>query len=377
MRFEFATASRIIFGAGEARSAAQAVAAFGSRLLLVTGTSGDRAGLPIPHAESFAVSGEPTVDMVRLAIAAARAAHCDAVVAVGGGSVIDAGKAIAALLANPGDPLDYLEVIGGGRALDRPSAAFIAIPTTAGTGSEVTRNAVLGSSEHGVKASLRSPHMLPALAIVDPELTFDLPRALTGSTGLDALTQLIEPFVSPRANPMTDLYCVEGIRRAAASLETACDKPQDRAAREAMSWASLLGGLSLANAGLGAVHAFAAPIGGMFPAPHGAVCAAILPHAIETNFEALRSRDPRSRALERYAEVARLVTRQPHAVVGDLVLWIMDLCQRLAIPPLSRYGVTEQDIPEIAAKAAKTSSMKGNPISLTEAELHNIARSAL
>ncbi len=377
MRFEFATASRIVFGCGEARAAAQIVAALGSRALLVTGASGDRAGLPIPHAARCAVSGEPTVDLVRTAVKSAREARCDAVVAIGGGSVIDAGKAIAALLANPGDPLDYLEVIGLGRALDRPSVPFVAIPTTAGTGAEVTRNAVLGSPEHSVKASMRSHHMLPAVAIVDPELTFGLPRSLTAATGLDALTQLIEPYVSPRANPMTDLYCVEGLRRAAASLEAACDNPLDRAAREDVSWASLLGGLSLANAGLGAVHAFAAPIGGMFPAPHGAVCAAILPHAIEANIEALTARDPRSSALARYAEVARLLTRQPHATAGDAVLWIADLCGRLAIPSLRTYGVTENAIPEIGAKAAKTSSMKGNPVALTEAEIQGIARAAL
>ena len=378
MRFEFATASRIVFGCGEARAAAQIVAALGSRALLVTGASGDRAGLPIPHAARCAVSGEPTVDLVRTAVKSAREARCDAVVAIGGGSVIDAGKAIAALLATPGDPLDYLEVIGLGRALDRPSVPFVAIPTTAGTGgrSHAQRRPPVRPNTASRPACVHTTCCLrlPSSILNSP---FGLPRSLTAATGLDALTQLIEPYVSPRANPMTDLYCVEGLRRAAASLEAACDNPLDRAAREDVSWASLLGGLSLANAGLGAVHAFAAPIGGMFPAPHGAVCAAILPHAIEANIEALTARDPRSSALARYAEVARLLTRQPHATAGDAVLWIADLCGRLAIPSLRTYGVTENAIPEIGAKAAKTSSMKGNPVALTEAEIQGIARAAL
>ena len=228
---------------------------------------------------------------------------------MGGGSAIDAGKALAAMLTNPGEPLDYLEVVGRGQPLRQPSAPFIAVPTTAGTGSEVTRNAVLAAPERGVKASLRSPYLLPRLAVVDPELTLDLPPALTASTGLDALTQLIEPYVSVRANPMTDLYAVEGLRRAAEALPRAWANGDDREARRGMCWASLLGGLSLANAGLGAVHGFAAPVGGMFPAPHGAVCAALLAPAMEINVEALRRRAPESRALGRYDEVARLAHR--------------------------------------------------------------------
>jgi alcohol dehydrogenase class IV len=238
--------------------------------------------------ESFPIHGEPTVDLVRHGTRLARDTGCDLVIALGGGSAIDAGKAIAALLANGGDPLDYLEVVGQAKPLSRPSAPFIAIPTTAGTGSEVTRNAVLASPEDGVKASLRSPHMLPALAVVDPELTLDLPQALTASTGLDALTQLIEPYVSNRANPMTDLYCVEGLRVAASALRRAWRDGHDLAARTDMSFASLLGGLALANAGLGAVHGFAAPLGGMFDAPHGALCATLRLHA-----SSLAARTPR------------------------------------------------------------------------------------
>jgi alcohol dehydrogenase class IV len=281
------------------------------------------------------------------------------------------------MLTNPGEPLDYLEVIGRGQPLTHASAPFVAIPTTAGTGTEVTRNAVLASPERRVKASLRSPHMLPRLAAVDPALSLDLPPALTASTGLDALTQLIEPYVSARANPMTDLFCVEGMRRAASALPRAWENGSDREARAGMAWASLLGGLALANAGLGAVHGFAAPIGGRFPAPHGAVCAAVLPHAMEINVEALRSRAPERPALERYSEIARLLTGRSDATAEDGVRWVAALCRRLKIPGLRAYGVTEADIPALIEDAARASSMKANPIVLTAEELREIITRAI
>jgi alcohol dehydrogenase class IV len=290
---------------------------------------------------------------------------------------MDAGKALAAMLANPGDPLDYLEVIGRGQLLKQPSAPFIAIPTTSGTGSEVTRNAVLASPQHRVKASLRGSSMLPRLAVVDPELTLGLPPDVTASTGLDALTQLIEPYVGLRANPMTDLFCVEGVRRAASALPRVWEDGGDRQARTDMAWASLLGGLALANAGLGAVHGFAAPVGGMFPAPHGAACAALLPHAIAVNIQALRARAPASQALGRYAEVARLLTGRSHATAEDAVSWTSEICKRLEIPPLRAYGVAESDIPGLVEKAAQASSMKGNPIVLTPQELRQIIERAI
>lgn len=384
MLFEFATAARIVFGEGAASEAAPAAAAMGRRTLLVTGEKADRAAAFTRALEAagltvapFRVCGEPTIDMIAAGLVYARGESCDVVLAVGGGSAIDAGKALAAMLTNPGEPLDYLEVVGRGQPLRQPSAPFIAVPTTAGTGSEVTRNAVLAAPERGVKASLRSPHLLPRLAVVDPELTLDLPPALTASTGLDALTQLIEPYVSARANAMTDLYAVEGLRTAAEALPRAWEHGDDREARRGMCWASLLGGLSLANAGLGAVHGFAAPVGGMFPAPHGAVCAALLAPATEINVEALRRRAPASRALGRYDEVARLLTGRPHATAADGVEWIAALCRRFEIPPLGAYGVTAADIPVLAGRAAETSSMKGNPIKLTREELEEIIGRAI
>ena len=383
-RFEFATAARILFGEGALLDVPPAAAAMGARALIMTGASPERALPLLPDLEAagvacvwFAVDGEPTIDVIRIATSQARAAGCDLVIAIGGGSAIDAGKAVAAMLTNPGDPLDYLEVIGRAQPLGHAAAPFIAIPTTAGTGSEVTRNAVLGSAEHGVKASLRGAGMLPRLAVVDPLLALHLPRAITASTGLDALTQLIEPYVSVRANLMTDQFCVEGMRRAAVALPRVCADGGDREARADMAWASLLGGLALANAGLGAVHGFAAPIGGRWAAPHGAVCAALLPHAMEINVRALHSRDPAGGTLRRYDEVARLITGQPHATAEDGVRWIAGLCGALEIPPLRTYGVDHADVTDLVVQGARASSMKGNPIVLTEAELREIITRAI
>ncbi len=384
MNFEFATAARILFGAGVVRSAAAEARGLGTRAVLVAGCpealsarveSELRSGGL--HVARLAVDAEPTLDLVRQGVELARAEGCDLVVGLGGGSAIDAGKAVAALLTNGGDPLDYLEVIGRGQPLRQPSAPMIAIPTTAGTGAEVTRNAVLASPEHGFKASLRSPHMLPRLAVVDPELTLDLPPALTASTGLDALTQLIEPYVSVRANPMTDMFCLEGLRRTALSLQRAYENPRDLGARTDMALASLLGGMALANAGLGAVHGFAAPIGGMFNAPHGAVCAALLPFVIETNIRALRLRRPDSEALERYQTVARILTGRADAQPEDAARWTRELSRRLGIPPLGAYGIREEHAEALVSGAARASSMKGNPVVLREEELHAVLRAAL
>ena len=292
----------------------------GSRALVVTGRSDapsadviaslHASGLPLVR---WPVDGEPTIASARAAVEAARQHRADVVVACGGGSAIDLGKAVAALLANPGDPLDYLEVVGRGQALTERSVPFIAVPTTAGTGAEVTRNAVLSVPEARQKVSLRSPLMLPALAVVDPELTLALPPALTASTGMDALTQLIEPYVSVKANPLTDAICLEGLPRVARALRRAVADGNDLDARTDMALGSLFGGLALANAALGAVHGFAAPIGGRFPAPHGAVCAALLPHVMRANVRALEARGGDGDRLDRFVRVARLLTGDPDA----------------------------------------------------------------
>jgi alcohol dehydrogenase class IV len=379
MRFEFATATRVIFGEGMASTLPELARTFGPRSLVVTGASRDRAAALVSalSAETFAVPGEPTVDLVREGARRVQDAACDVVISIGGGSAIDAGKAIASVATNGGEPLEFLEVVGKGRAIAVPPLPFIAVPTTAGTGSEVTRNAVLGSPEHGVKASLRSPLMLPQVALVDPELTYGLTPAVTASTGLDALTQLIEPYVSARANPLVDAVCVEGIGRVAGALRRAYHEGADVDARRDMALASLFGGLALANAGLGVVHGFAAPLGGTWKAPHGALCAAMLPHGMAANVAALRARAPRHPALGRYAAIARLLTGRNEARAEDGIDLVHGLCVELNIPSLRAWGVTEADLPSVVEKATRASSMQANPLLLTSEELLAVIAAAL
>jgi len=384
MQFEFATATRIIFGEGAMRQVAPAAKLWGRRVLVVAGRVPAQVNALLADLEAggakgftFAVEGEPTVDLIARGLQQACGKRCDVVIALGGGSAIDAGKAIAALLTNPGELMDYLEVVGKGNALPNPAAPFIAVATTAGTGAEVTRNAVLGVPERKVKVSLRSPFLLPRLAVVDPELTVGLPPAVTARTGLDALTQLIEAYVSIRSNPLTDGFCVQGIPLAARSLRRAFHHGRDLDARRDMSLAALFSGLALANAGLGVVHGFAAPLGGRFPAPHGAICAAILPYGIEINLRALRARAPQSEALRRYHEVARMLTGRADATAEDGIRWTREICRELEIPPLKAYGMGEEDVPALIAEAAKASSMKGNPLALEPEELREVLTRAL
>jgi alcohol dehydrogenase class IV len=382
--FEFATATRILFGEGAARQIVPAARAMCRRALMVTGRSRERskqlcADLAAAGVSTcpFEVGGEPTIDLVRRGVEFGRQERCDGVIALGGGSVMDAGKAVAVLLTNPGELLDYLEVVGKGNPLKNPGVPIIVAPTTAGTGTEVTRNAVLGVPERKFKVSLRSPLLLPRLAVVDPELTLGLPPAVTARTGLDALTQLIEPYVSIRANPMVDGFCRQGIPLVARSLRQAFHYGDDRAARRDMSLAALFSGLSLANAGLGVVHGFAAPLGGRYPAPHGAVCAAILPFGMAVNLRVLRARAPENEALGRYQDVARLLTGKADATAEEGIAWVRETCRELNIPPLKAYGIGEPDVPALIAEAAKASSMKANPLPLTPEELAEVLRMSI
>lgn len=384
MRFEFATATRIIFGPGALKDVGNIAATFGGRALVVTGRDPGRAAMLLDllhtagvESAAFAVPGEPTTDVVREGTAVAHETGCDLVIAMGGGSALDAGKAISALLTNGGVPLDYLEVIGRGQPITKPAAPCIAIPTTAGTGAEVTRNAVLASPAHRVKVSLRSPLMLPRVALVDPLLTYSMPPAITASTGLDAFTQVLEPYVSRLANPLTDTLCREGLMRAAVALPRAFEDGDAAEAREDMALASLFGGLALANAKLGAVHGFAGVLGGMYDAPHGAICGRLLPFVIEANVKALRAREPENPALERYDDVATILSGEWDATAEDAVTWVQALCTTLNVPGLATYGVRAADFSTIIEKAMQSSSMKGNPIALTAAELRGILMRAL
>ena len=382
LSFEFTTANRIIFGAGKLNELGQQIQTGTKRVLFIHGRSSEAvprvreilSARGISYTE-FHVHGEPTIDVVQEGLKAAQG--CETVVGLGGGSVLDTGKAIAALMTNPGDVLDYLEVIGKGQALVNAPLPYIAIPTTAGTGAEVTRNAVLESPEHHLKVSLRNPLMLPRLALVDPELTYNLPPEITASSGLDALTQLIEPFVSIKANPMSDAVCREGMKHASRSLRGAYENGADREARQGMSIASLFGGLALANAALGAAHGFAGPLGGMLHAPHGVLCARLLPPVMEANIKALELRQPGHPALGRYAEIARILTDDQDASVYDGVKWTNKLVSDLHIPRLSAYGMTQQDFPAAVQQTQKASSFKGNPIVLIEGELTEILEKAL
>jgi alcohol dehydrogenase class IV len=382
--FEFATAGRLLFGNGAVSRVPSIASAWGTRTLLVRGTSPSRsavlesalnaAGVECAH---FAVTSEPTVETAEAGSRALQEARCDLVIAIGGGSVLDAGKAIAALATNGGNPLDFMEVVGRGLSIDNPPLPFIAVPTTAGTGTEVTRNVVLLSKEHGVKASMRSPLLLPRLAVVDPELTYDCPPRVTAAAGMDALTQLIEPFLSVNANPLTDALALEGIGRVARSLRRAYRDGRDSEAREDMALAALMSGMCLANAGLGVVHGIAAPLGGLLGAPHGAVCARLLPFVMRVNLLALQDRDPESPALTRMARVAQVVTGQEHATVTQGLTWIADLGEELQIPALGSYGLSKSAIPSLVEQTMLASSTRGNPIVLEAGEITAAIEAAL
>ena len=350
------------------------VASLGTRALVCTGSDPDRHAalldtLTVPFRVS-PVDGEPTVDAARSATAAAREYGADVVVAIGGGSPLDLGKAVAVLLANGGDPLDYLEVVGRGQPFTRPAVPGVAVPTTAGTGSEVTANAVLASPEHRVKASLRSPLMLPRVALVDPLLTLGCPPGVTASSGLDALTQCLEPYVSVRANPVTDGLAREGLRRAGRSLRRAYADGSDVDARTDMALCSLLGGLALANAKLGAVHGFASAIGAAADVPHGLACAALLVPVTAANIS-------RCEDVQRYVDVARLLTGDPAATEVDGLAWLRETVALLNVPPLSEYGLGPADADAIVARAATAGSTQGNPVVLTDEELHAALAAAL
>lgn len=383
MTFEFATAGRILFGPGRSKEIPGLARDLGTRALVVLGGSG-RGGEALTEGLAsagvgsvvFHVSGEPTTHLVDDAARTARAEGCDLVIAQGGGSVLDAGKAAAVLLTNPGRALDYLELVGGGQPLRAPGVPFVAVPTTAGTGTEVTRNAVLDVPEHQVKASLRSPHLLARLAVVDPELTLSLPPQVTAYTGMDALTQLIEPLVSHAANPLTDGVCREGLVRVARSLAAAYHDGANVAAREDMSLAALFGGLALANAKLGAVHGFAGVLGGATGQAHGALCARLLPFVMEANLRAAGQRGE-PRILQRYTEIARIVTGDPQADAWAGPAWVHALCAEMKVPPLRDAGLSIAVCGRLIPLAQRASSTQGNPVKLSDAELHGILEAAL
>ncbi len=392
MRFDFNAPTRITFGPGSVEAIGPLAAELGRRALLVVGSRTlDREGTVDALVERLSaagvtterltLTGEPDTSTVELGAHRARAADSDLLVGLGGGSALDAAKAIAALATNDGPLLDYLEVVGGGRALDRSALPVVAVPTTAGTGAEVTRNAVILEPSQRYKASVRSSFLFPRVALIDPSLALTLAPSVTASTGLDALTQLIESFVSVRATPLTDALALEGIRRAGGALRRVVADGSDLAARTDLALASLESGLALANAGLGAVHGFASPLGGRYPIPHGVACAALLPSVAAANVRALRARDPNGPGLARYEQVARILlgsARGTSAATIDAGLaWLADLVRDLGVPPLRTYGVTSEAVPELVTLARQASSTRGNPIALTPEEMAEALVNAL
>ncbi len=380
--FEFATATEIVFGRGRSAELGARVRAFGARALLVTGAHPERvrpvlerSGAAELVVAQVAIPREPTTAEVERGVLLAREAGAEVVVGLGGGSALDAAKAIAALTTNPGEPLDYLEVIGRGKPLALPSLSCVLVPTTAGTGAEVTKNAVLAVESERVKVSLRSLFLLPRLALVDSELSHGVPPDVTAATGLDALTQLIEPYLSRARGPLTDALSVEGMRRSARSLRRAFEDGSDAEARDDLALASLFGGLCLANAKLGAVHGFAGPLGGALHAPHGALCARLLPEVMDKNLARAR-RAGDADVLGRFGVVARILCGRTDAEPEAGLLWVRELVEALSIPRLSHYGLTPERTGDIVERARVSSSMKGNPFELDEDELYDILERA-
>ena len=382
--FSFSTAQRIIFGQGESAQLPSLAAAYGENLFVVTGANQNRFRPLLASLETRSHScvihsceREPSIQDLEDAVVLARACKTQCIIGLGGGAVLDLAKAIAIMCTNPGQPLDYLEVIGHGQSFQHAALPYIALPTTAGTGAEVTKNAVLYSPEHAVKISMRHDSMIPRIALIDPELTMGMPAALTATTGMDALTQLIEPFLSPMATPITDALCRQAIPLAANALPVAYQTPEDRNAREAMALASLYGGVALANAKLGSVHGIAGPLGGMCPeAPHGLICARLLHDCLHINYQA-RERGDQATLEKRYGELASLLTGGESDTPEDGLEVIQYLQKDLEIPRLASCGLTKEHFPELIKKSRQSSSMKGNPIELTEAELEQILTNAL
>ncbi len=407
--FDFVTSHRICFGSGRFGELGDITKQFGHRVCLVTGgksieSSGRLAAIEQQYKQlglewmRVRVDREPTVELIDAAVKEARKAKADVVVGIGGGSVLDAGKAIAALLTNPGQCIDYLEGVGKGAVLHKQAAPFIAVPTTAGTGSEVTKNSVIGNEAKTFKKSMRSDSMLPAVALVDPELTIDLPLPVTAACGMDAIAQLLEAFTSRRASPLTDVLALEGLSRAR-KLPKLLKKPKDIELREAMAMAALLGGICLANAGLGAVHGLASPLGAYYPIPHGIVCGALLPAVVWLNTNrALHDEQPE--VLRKYRTACQCLFGGLHEIEPDLgeIDGDCPICHKdwkeefkaaqflshhlaqmkkdIKLPGIGHFGIKSEDFPRIIAEG-RGNSMKTNPVELTDNELAQILEASL
>jgi len=371
--FDYYLPTRIIFGKGSIRKCVMFARELGNNALVVTGSGKVSIdGLRTLLREEginwteYRVGGEPRVDIILDGIRIAKDAKSDHVICLGGGSVMDAGKAIAAMMTNPGYLMDYLEVVGKGKSVDIQGLPVITIPTTAGTGSEVTRNSVISVPERKIKVSMRGKGMPAKIALIDPELTYSLPPEIIATTGMDALTQVIEAYMSNSANPISDAYALEGIRRGAESMLKAFENDKDEDARANMSMTALFSGIALSHAGLGAVHGFAGVIGGMIDAPHGAICACLLPAVLSANFETISKGENNNDALLRFKRFSQIVTGESSPTPQKGIEWVRDLSKKLKIKGLSYLGVKKSDFKFIVPKAVLSSSMKKNPLVLGE-----------
>jgi alcohol dehydrogenase class IV len=393
--FSVARLPRIVFGAGTVTKLPALAASYGRRALIVTGGRSLRES---PHWDalleglrehnvswlSMSVTTEPSPTLVDQAVREFLPAGIDVVVGIGGGSVLDAAKAIAGLLPHGNSVMDHLEGVGRNLPYNGPATPFIAAPTTAGTGSEATKNAVLSvQGDDGFKKSFRHDALVPQYAVVDPRLLAACPPAQIAANGMDALTQLIESYVSLKANPFTDALAISGIEAVKSGFFAAHaggDSDAAAAGRSCMSYAALMSGITLAQVGLGSVHGLASPLGAFFPIPHGVVCGALLAPATEINISTMRNREPGNPALARYARLGRLLGDAHQAGDEDarerLVAVLRDWTRRLALPGLKDYGVTTDDLHRIVA-ASRSGSMQTNPIVLTDDEIAQVVRASL
>ncbi len=375
--FQFMTSTRIIFGEGSLSASLTLLNQFGYSVLLVTGQNLERASPLVDYLESqsmryqhLVIHGEPNIKMVEEAALSARRFKPDMVVAFGGGSAIDLGKALAAIIPNQGDLYDYVEVVGRNVPLKAKPIPFIAIPTTASTGAEVTKNAVLKSGQDQVKVSLRSPDMLADLAIVDPSLTYGTDVLTSGRGAMDAFTHLMEAYVCGDPNPLTDMICEEGLRRLARSVESACVKDSHQA-REDLSFAAMLGGMAITNAKLGAAHGLASALGGKLSAPHSVITGRLAPYVMEENISVAEEQQAED-ILNRYLKVAQLLLNNEEAKIYDSVIWLKRMLNVLMIPNLSAYGLSNFDLHEVCNDALKSVAIKGNPLPLNYERLMHI-----
>jgi alcohol dehydrogenase class IV len=398
--FSIARLPRIVFGEGRVKEIANEVAAFGKRVLIITGAQSFRA---TPHWESllqnlrkqgitwdtFTVQGEPSPDSIDQAVKDYGNSDIEIVLGIGGGSVLDAAKAIAGLLPHGNSVMDHLEGVGQGIPYHGPATPFIAVPTTAGTGSEATKNAVLSRrGEQGFKKSFRHDSLVPQIAIVDPDLLMSCPSDLLAANGMDALTQLLESYVSSNANPLTDALTISGItafREGFFAAYLGENEEEAKAGRSQIAYAALLSGITLAQTGLGSVHGLASPLGAYFPCPHGVVCGTLVAEATDINIRALNERTPESIALSKYANIGALLNNRPYPVsnkteqsilCSSLVNTLRDWTERLALPKLGHYQMQTDHIDKVVANC-RGGSMKTNPIVLTDAELRELLQRRL